>query len=419
VTIATTDTLQAVFDKISTATSGSVTGAYDHATDTITLSSGSEILLGSATDTSNFLEAAKLYNNGTGTVTSAYALGVVQTSAPLATANFATAIHDGGSGAGQFKINGVAISFNASTDTVNDVLARINDSAAGVTASYDSINDRFLLTNKSTGDVGIALEDVTGNFLSATGLSSGTLSRGKNLLYAVNGGSQMVSPSNTIPAAASPVPGLSVTALKVGTTTVEVATDTTKIKTAITDFITEYNKVQVMIDTETASSTDAKGKVTAGVLAGDWQASELASNLRSLVNGVVSGLSGTLTQLDQLGLVSNGTDNTISLSDSAKLDAALSTNLQAVTDLFTHEESGLAVKLSAFLERTAGEEGTLVNRQSTLSKQITDIDTQIADMERIVQANQERLVASFVAMETAQAKINQQLQFLQQKLGLS
>ena len=151
----------------------------------------------------------------------------------------------------------LAISFNASTDTVNDVLARINDSAAGVTARYDSINDRFLLTNKSTGDVGIALEDVTGNFLSATGLSSGTLSRGKNLLYAVNGGSQMVSPSNTIPASASPVPGLSVTALKVGTTTVEVATDTTKIKTAITDFITEYNKVQVMIDTETASSTDA------------------------------------------------------------------------------------------------------------------------------------------------------------------
>ena len=68
------------------------------------------------------------------------------------------------------------------------VIKRINDSQAGVSASYDSANDRFLLTNKATGDLGMALEDVTGNFLAATGLSSGTLTRGNDLLYTVNGG---------------------------------------------------------------------------------------------------------------------------------------------------------------------------------------------------------------------------------------
>src|SRR5579863_4815153 len=64
VTIATSDTLQAVFNKISAATSGNVTGSYNPGTDTISLTSGdnSQIVLGSATDTSNFLSAAKLYN---------------------------------------------------------------------------------------------------------------------------------------------------------------------------------------------------------------------------------------------------------------------------------------------------------------------------------------------------------------------
>ena len=83
VTIATDDTLQEVFDKISTTTSGAVTGAYDNATDKVTLSSASPIVLGSATDTSNFFAAAKLYNNGTGSVASSFALGVVRTSATL------------------------------------------------------------------------------------------------------------------------------------------------------------------------------------------------------------------------------------------------------------------------------------------------------------------------------------------------
>jgi flagellar hook-associated protein 2 len=112
---------------------------------------------------------------------------VVKQSAELSAANLTTAILDGGSGTGEFKINGVSITF-ATTDTVAAVLKRINDSAAGVTASYDSVNDRFVLANKTTGDIGMALEDVSGQFLTATGLASGALTRGQNLLYTVDGG---------------------------------------------------------------------------------------------------------------------------------------------------------------------------------------------------------------------------------------
>jgi len=418
VTLATTDTLQEAFEKIRTATSGDVTASYDATTDTISLAKASpgEITLGSAADTSNFLTASKLGNNGTGSVTSSSALGAIKTSGPLTGANFATAINDGG--AGLFRINGVDITFDADADSVSDLVSRINNSSAGVTATYDSVSDRFSLTNKVTGDLGVALEDVSGNFLAATGLGAGTLQRGKDLLYTMNGGGQLSSHSNTISQESAGVAGLSVAALKEGASvTVKVSADTDKIKTAITDFITEYNKAQSLIDSNTASTTDAKGKVTAGTLAAESDASNMASGLRRLVTAQLSGLSGTLKQLASLGISSNGKDNTLAVADDDALDAALETNLSGVKDLFTNSTTGLAVQLDNYLEKAIGEEGSIVAKQDNLTDQSTDIDTQISDQERLVQSHRSQLITSFLAMETAQQRMNQQVAYLNQRFG--
>jgi flagellar hook-associated protein 2 len=416
ITVATSDTLQGVFDKISAATGGAVTASYSASgtnADKITLSSTSEIVLGSATDTSNFLQVAKLGNNGTGTVTSTGSLGAVKTGGALSQANFTASVSDGGGGAGAFLINGVTINFSASSDSVANVISRINDSAAGVVASYDSTNNRFTLTDKSTGDIGISVQDVTGNFLAATGLAGGTLVHGKNLLYTVNGGPQLSSQSNTITDSNSGFTGLSVTALAKGSFNVIVGSDSSKIKTAITNLVTEYNKVQSVINTQTASTTDSTGKVTAGLLAGDQDTESLTSTLRDLLNGAFSGASGVGVRLDSLGFVSNGTNDSLSMTDLSGLDSALTTNLSGLKDLFTNSSNGLAVKLNSFLDGTIGANGSLVAHQTNLTKQSTDIDTQIGNMEKQVLVYQQALTAEFVAMETAQAKINQQLQYLQ------
>ncbi|MBI5820973.1 MAG: flagellar filament capping protein FliD [Verrucomicrobia bacterium] len=412
VTVATTDTLQEVFDKIDTATSGTVTASYSSSSDKITFSSSSEIVLGSATDTSNFLQATKLVNNGTGTVTSASSLGGIKLSSTLSDANFSTTISDGGSGAGEFKINGVSIAFSTTSDSAQNVIKRINDSAAGVTASYDSVNDRFILTNKTTGDVGITMEDVTGNFVAATQLSGGTLERGKNLLYTVNAGGQLTSQSNTITETSSGITGLSVTALKEGEVTVEVNSNTSSIKAAITDLIEKYNTTQTLIGGKTASTTDDDGTVTAGTLADEQEVSKISSQLRSVVYSSVSGLSGVIKQLEQLGYVTNGTDDSLSLNDSTKLDDALADNLSDVKALFSDTTNGIATRLSTYLEQVTDDGGLIDVRQDTLTKQMAGLDEQIAAQEVLVQAYHDRLVASFTAMETAQSNINQQLQYL-------
>lgn len=413
VTISTEDSLQDVFDVISTATGGDITGTYDPLTDKISFTSASDttIVLGSATDTSNFLSVMRLSNNGTDTVTSAAALGAANLSETLDSANLSTTISDGG-GTGTFKINGVEVTFDAETDTLSDVLTRINSSDAGVTASYDSVNDRFTLTNKVTGDIGIALEDVTGNFLAATGLSGGTLDRGDDLRYTINSGGELTSHSNTISEESSGIEGLSISALKEGEVTVTVSSDTDKIRQVITDFIDAYNKAQAIIDTNTASTTDAAGKVTAGTLAGESEAYTIASDLRKLVTATLDSMSGTIKRLESIGISTNGDDNNLSLSDSDALDDALANNLSDVKSLFTNSTDGLAVALAEYLEATVGDEGTLPAKQDNLDAQAEDLTDQITEQERWVQSTREQLIATFVAMETAQQRINQQLQYL-------
>lgn len=417
VTVATTDTLQGVFDKIAAATGNAVTASYEPGTDTIRLNGTGPITLGSATDTSNFLEVAKLHNNGTDTVDSATALGSVKVNGTLSAANLATdPVFDGG-GAGSFRVNGVQIDYTSS-DTVADILARVGESEAGVTASYDVINDRFMMANKGTGDVGIALEDVTGNFLVATGLSGGTLARGQDLLYTINGGGQLRSRSNTITASSSGLTGVSVTALKEGgSTSVTVSTDREAIRNAITGFVDEYNNVQSKIAKETELVTDGKGGVTAGTLASEGDAETIATTLRRLTYGSVEGLSGLVSHLEALGFKSNSDDDTLKLDDPTLLDEALADRLEDVKNLWQDADKGIAARLSKYLEQVSGEDGTLSAKKELMERQSKGIDVQIEELERVVQANRERLTASFLSMETAQQNLKQQLQYLTERFG--
>ena len=417
VTIATSDSLQTVFNNIAAATNQKVTASYNQTTDTITLTSAdnSEIVLGSAADTSNFLQVAQLYNTGTtGPITSTSALGHVQVSATLSSADTKTQIQDGGSGQGQFTINGVSISYDASTDTLQDVLDRITNSAAGVTASYDALNNQFVLTNNTTGDVGISMKDVTGNFLAATGLSTGTLQRGSNLLYSVNGGTTLVSQSNTVNA----VPGLSVTAVAKGTATISVSPDTSAITTAINQFITDYNAVQSYITSQMTVTTASDGTVTAGLLTGDQTANEIASGLRSTIDGVLStsGLSGAVSQLGDLGIDGNSNDNTIALDDAGALTSALTNNLSGVETLFTDPTNGLMTQLNTFINSLIGSDGVVTDHQATLTDESTDISTQISNLETKISNDTDQWNSEFTAMEQAEAQVNQELTYLSQQV---
>ncbi len=420
VTISQSDSLQQVFNNIASATNNAVTASYDPTADKITLSSSNPITLGSAADTSNFLQVAQLYNNGTNTITSNGALGRVNTTAAMTNADLKTAITDGGSGNGAFIINGVTFNFNAGTDSIQDILNNINESAANVNATYDTVNNRFILTNKTTGDVGVAMQDVTGNFLAATGLSTGTLQRGQNLAYTLNGSSQVLySQSNTISASSSGVTGLTINALTTGSTTVSVNPDIDTMSSDIQKFVTDYNTVQSYITSQMAVTSNSDGTSTPGLLTGDQTVSQIATSLRSLATSVVSvaGMDGKVGSLNDMGIESNGNDNTLAISDQSALTAALTNNLSDVKSLFSDPTSGLAVQFSTFLNNTIGNNGTIPNHQAVLTQDSANITTQISNLEKQITNDTNKWTTEFQNMETAESQTNQELTYLSQSVS--
>jgi flagellar hook-associated protein 2 len=382
-------------------------------------------VLGSASDTSNFLQAAQLYgNNETGTtthtITSSLALGHIQVSGNMPNANLQTTVQDDGTGNGAFTVNGVTINYNASTDSIQNVLDRISNSTAGVTATYDSLNNRFVLTDKSTGDMGISIQDVAGkgNFAAATGLSAGTLQRGQNLLYTLNNGPQLVSQSNTINSTSSGITGLSVTALKANSSVnIAVSSDTTKISNAIQQFVKDYNTVQTAISAQQIVSTDSSGKTNPGTLTGDLTSSNIASQLRSSVFSAVSGLSGVISQLSDLGIQTNGQDNTLKISNQDTLTNALATNLSAVKSFFTDATNGWTTQVNNYINNTIGDNGTVTNHLASLQTQTNNLSTQIANLEKKITSDSAKWTSEFQAMEQAESQINSQMQYLTSQLN--
>ena len=421
ITVDLTDSLESVFGKIYTATGGTVTASYNSGTDKVSLASASEIVLGSATDTSNLMSALQLFNNGLGAISSTNSLGAVATTATLANSRLSTTVTGDGAGAGSFALNGVAITYNLNTDSLADVIKRINDSAAGVTASYDTTSDRMVLINNTTGDMGFGLSETTGNLLTALGVSmatgGATTTRGKNAQFTVNGGSTISSASNTLSAAVTGITGLTVQATTEGTQSIVVAGNTGAMKSAIQTFIDKYNLVQSYIDTQT-TVTVKSGTVTTSTLSNTREVDTWASNLRSKAFAAVSGLTGTISRLADLGIDFSGTSAQLNIRDSSKLDNALANKSTDVAAFFNTASTGFSATMDTYLNTLldtngSGSNGALASITNTFTTQNSSIDLQIAQIQRRLASEKELLSASFQAMQAAQSTSKSMITLLQ------
>lgn len=414
VTVALTDSLQDVFTKI-TAAAPDVTASYDAATDAVTLARPSgELVLGAANDTSNFLSVLKLANNGTRTTSSAAALGVLKLTSPLAsaglTAGFGAPAIDG-SGNGSFTLNGVAIAYNANTDTLGAVLNRINAAGAGVTASYDSANDRVLLANKATGDTGIAVSEAAGGLLDALGLSTtagGTLVHGKNAQFRVNGGPLLSSTSNTLGASAHGIDGLSVTVNTETTQTLQIESDTAAMSSSIQTVLDKFNALQDLIETNTKIDV-AGGSVTTAILSDNREVQHWGQQIRALAFDAIVGGTGSIQRLDHLGIDFSSTSGHLTVKDSGKLATALSTKPEDVNAFFLSGSTGFVPRMYGYItDVTAASR----SQQANFGKANHDLDTQIATLQSRLAAERETLTNSFIKMLDAQSAAQSQNTYL-------
>ncbi len=81
---------------------------------------------------------------------------------------------------GSFQLNGVGISVSTS-DSINDVITRINQSSTGVTAAFNALSERIEFVHDTVGSAGtIDLQGDTSNFLQAVKLDSANTVAGRD-----------------------------------------------------------------------------------------------------------------------------------------------------------------------------------------------------------------------------------------------
>lgn len=179
------DTLNTVLDKINL-TVTDVHGTYDSIAGEVTFTyigadPEGKVQLGSGADNSNFFEAIGVDGKSDQVIKSSTGLGSVSSTNFLESANFKTVLD----ASGEFEVNGVKITYDAATETLSDIIDKINNSDTKVRAGYDGIGDKLVLTAQYTGSKTIQLKTISGNFLETTGLFSTSQILGKNAEYSI------------------------------------------------------------------------------------------------------------------------------------------------------------------------------------------------------------------------------------------
>lgn len=434
---ADTDTVQNLIDRINAQVAG-VTASYDAATDRLKLTSAAAIVVGAADDSSDFLKKTGLTNapstlDGPSYVrTATHRLGRIGTSTALGSTSLGTAV----SGTGAFKINGVEVTWNASTDSLNDVISRINTKVTGVVASYDSQTDKLLLVSKETGSLGLTRSDVSGNLLAALGLrdaageSQAVVAVGQNAKLTIpgmNGGQPIYSTSNTVTAA---IPGVSLTLKQAGDEAIDlqVARDPSDLKDKLRAFVSAFNNAASLmhgrLTEEPIEGATAVSTQRIGLLRGD---SLLARAKAGLTNTVLDKITGLPTGYQRLGNLGIGLDpgnykvGTLRF-DESKFDALFEENYEAAYDILFNDsdgdgkidsgETGAMPKLLSELDNwisdteksfngTAAPVGRLANRISSLGDESEFLESRIEDLEARLADRETVLRAQFLAAQRA------------------
>lgn len=398
-----TDSLDDVLADINGSAAG-VTATYNAGTDTVTFANSGVadtnlINFGADDDDSNFLEAiaitqATQFTGGGGSTeaSSTRNLGAIEASEALNSISFA----NGAVTAGTFSINGISFAVDPSTESLTDIIARINSSDARVSASYDGTTDSIRFVSQTLGSRTIRFGAVgdTSNFLSITNLTAATQSAGDDAEFTINGGATQTRNTNEISDA---ITGVTINLLSTGTSTVTVNSDTDAVVEKIQEFVTEFNAA-------TANIRELTGNT--GTLRGDGGIRSIESFLRDKIFSQVSGV-GNFDSLLAIG-ISTGGDFDASTGgvlevDADKLREALADNRQNVKDLFANtNENGIGDLLFSYLDDATKATGFLNARaksNGTFDQQIQSLNDQIARMEDRVLQREGRLRRQFTNLE--------------------
>jgi flagellar hook-associated protein 2 len=185
------------------------------------------------------------------------------------------------------------------------------------------------------------------------------------------------------------------------------------VKAALEQFITAYNDALGFLQAKTSVNPENK---TREILASDQVFKDLKINMRTLMSSAVTGVSpGNPSLLSEIGIKA-GSDGKLSLSDPAKLNDALASDLRKVSDLFNTSD-GLAVRLSSLLETFTSFGGQIDVVRNGTQDQLTNIRTALTRTNAQIDRKVETFRLQFEALQNTLNRISLQSQAIS-KLSL-
>ena len=365
-----------------------------------------------------------------------------------------------------FTINGTKFTFT-SDYTVAKMMSEINASKnAGATMTFSTLTNSFALSSSGYGTAA-SIEFSADNgsagaeLLSTLGLTSGTLTQGRNLQLEVNGETIETS-SNSFTADGTTMTFTS--AAQGAEFSYEVKKDNSSAIDAIKAFGEDYNKIIEEVygqldqkpnsdyyaltdddieDMDLSEKQQEKWeeKAKEGLLYNDNTVSTVMQKMRSVLYSTVKTADGQTFSLFSMGITTSddwGDHGKLEL-DETKLEAAFEQYADQIADLFagtTVDENGNTVKtgimhkldgvLTGAVKTTGArkDKGTLVQLAGTktgtsatdnsIYDQLKSISTLISSLETRYEKQQDRYWKQFSNLETMMGSLNSQTSYIQQ-----
>ena len=329
-----------------------------------------------------------------------------------------------------------SVTIGSTAQTLSDVRDAINSATdnPGIRASIINVDDgsggtdsRLVISSGATGTsnaLTITATDDDGNNTDAAGLSS--------LVYPPAGGGNVVTEqtaatdaivqvfgqtltrsSNTISDA---ITGVTIDLLANTSTsgnsgTIDIALDKSSVTSRVNAFVESYNALIETIDA--LGGFDASTN-QGGALLGDPTLRAVSTGIRRELS-TVSEIDGLpFSTLAEIGITTQR-DGKLSV-DSTALNEALDTSFDSVGQLFA-AESGLATRMTAFVDGFIGTDGSIDSRIEGINSQLTDIGDQRIELDRRASVLEERFVSQFAALDQVVAELNTIGTFLAQNLA--
>jgi flagellar hook-associated protein 2 len=367
----------------------------------LTATSSNTNVLSASADSTAQAGSHSIVVNSLATTASYYTNAVALATTPLATGTFQIGV--GGNPA-------ATVTVDNTDNTLNGLAAAINAKNLSVTASVitDANGARLALVSNTSGSAGSIT--VSGN---TTGLAFTQAATGANASLTVDG-VPVNSASNTV---GGVIPGVTLNlagAAPGETVSLSLTPDASQASTAVSQFVTAWNKVIGDINTQFTVSPDGTG---GGALESDNNLRDIQNQLLSAVSYSVSGNSG-LVNLASIGINLN-TDGTLSL-DSGTLSNALTGNFAAVQNLL-QGTSGVGAFLSNTLNQISDPtQGSIALDVQGMSQTNQALTQQINAMQTLLTSQTQTLTAQYAQMETTLQEMPQlQAEMTQQLAGLS